>query len=519
MNRCWFTIDNSGFKARHANRPLGHLVREAVSNAFDSAGAKTVRVTLDPGIVSVRDDGDGVSDVSLLTTVFMTSKQDSHLKRGRKGLGIKEFISAGESATISTSSGTVMFNNDGTRHDGPPTVTSGTEVTVHNSEWDGQKLDEAEAYLSGFEPPPGIQYFVNGSEIKHRETDLVIESVCLDTVVFKNDVQTSHYEHTKLILRKRRSGENTSTLFEMGIPVCTITCPWHVDVQQRIPLNDMRDAVSSTYWLNKMYAVVLNEKIEFLKKSDLQAAWVIDSLSSVSSNTKRAYAKKIVGDMACRKSPSAESNRIAKANGMTVVNTEDMPYQVASALEDVLPTAAAVAEEIEKARVPVVNLQANLENVRQVVLYEHLFKSVLQREIKVEFVSLPKSHTGDTTTYVQTGPDGIGFNVESDISPEKPFSPKMIAVMTRAIAALSDTPEAIAESAGMLLQTMWDERDTLECIMGDDGAAIARTEAVTGGKLVQVKCTAYNCKNVKLVKPSQAFTTKYCIKHQSTKNK
>ena len=48
-------------------------------------------------------------------------------------------------------------------------------------------------------------------------------------------------------------------LYEMGIPVDTIACPWDVDIMQKIPLGESRDTVKASY-ITKVYTVILNDR-------------------------------------------------------------------------------------------------------------------------------------------------------------------------------------------------------------------------------------------------------------------
>ena len=62
-------------------------------------------------------------------------------------------------------------------------------------------------------------------------------------------------------------------LYEMGIPVQTIECPWDVDVMQKIPMSQRRNAVSEAY-LNRIYAEVLNVGHGKLKPEEFGSQWV-----------------------------------------------------------------------------------------------------------------------------------------------------------------------------------------------------------------------------------------------------
>src|SRR5271157_6303290 len=98
----WFDISNEGWRRLNVGRPLGALLREAVQNAFDN-DVNRVSIQIAPDRIVIEDDGrGGFADERLVYTVFLTDKNDSPVKRGRKGRGLKELISAMDSATVET---------------------------------------------------------------------------------------------------------------------------------------------------------------------------------------------------------------------------------------------------------------------------------------------------------------------------------------------------------------------------------------------------------------------------------
>ena len=62
-------------------------------------------------------------------------------------------------------------------------------------------------------------------------------------------------------------------LYEMGIPVQAIDCPWDVDVMQKIPMGQQRNAVSEAY-LNRIYAEALNATHGTLAQEEFGSQWV-----------------------------------------------------------------------------------------------------------------------------------------------------------------------------------------------------------------------------------------------------
>ncbi len=69
--------------------------------------------------------------------------------------------------------------------------------------------------------------------------------------------------------------DETPTIYEMGIPVAAVEwgMPFHVDVQQRVPMNPNRDAVSSGYPL-KLHVACLPVLLEHMDEATLKQDWV-----------------------------------------------------------------------------------------------------------------------------------------------------------------------------------------------------------------------------------------------------
>ena len=93
----WFDISNKGWTRMNAGRPPYELVRELVQNVLDEDFRKAslnFGVKGNDFVITIEDDVvAGIFDSELITTVFMTGKEDCHLKRGRKGRGLKELLS------------------------------------------------------------------------------------------------------------------------------------------------------------------------------------------------------------------------------------------------------------------------------------------------------------------------------------------------------------------------------------------------------------------------------------------
>lgn len=70
----------------------------------------------------------------------------------------------------------------------------------------------------------------------------------------------------------------TAFLYELGILVVETGDTYHIDVQQKVPLNMDRDNVTPAY-LGKIRTLVLNHTYHLLRKEDVNDGWVREAVS------------------------------------------------------------------------------------------------------------------------------------------------------------------------------------------------------------------------------------------------
>src|SRR2546423_82381 len=127
MSRQWFDVDKTGLSKQVEEQPKGRLIGELVQNGLDEAGVTQIAVTvvLVPGRpyadLTVEDDSpEGFRDLTHAYTLFAPSyKRDNPEKRGQFNLGEKMVLAVCESASISTTKGTVIFDPDEGRIEQP----------------------------------------------------------------------------------------------------------------------------------------------------------------------------------------------------------------------------------------------------------------------------------------------------------------------------------------------------------------------------------------------------------------
>src|SRR5271170_5031375 len=118
MSSQWFDVSRAGLGKQAEEYSKGRLVGELIANALDEAGVTQIAVTLAlvPGRpladLTVEDDSpEGFRDLSHAYTLFAESyKRGNSAQRGQFNLGEKMVLAVCENASISTTTGTVVFD-------------------------------------------------------------------------------------------------------------------------------------------------------------------------------------------------------------------------------------------------------------------------------------------------------------------------------------------------------------------------------------------------------------------------
>jgi hypothetical protein len=402
----------------HAGRSPSELIREAVANAFDMDDVTEVYVKYDQGLIVIEDNSPtGIGDPDLVTTIFLTGKTDSHTKRGRKGRGLKELIAAAHTATIETVGHTIEFTEGRTVKTNNRLV--GTRVSIYAPTWSADDIRDAFKYLLRFIPPKHIRFFVMSQEIERRNIKCTFTRT-FETQIIEDGIQKDVYKSADVNIVELNGSDDKGWIYEMGIPIQEISTNFHIDVQQRVPLNDNRNNVSSWY-LNNMYAEVLNATISTMSATDLKSEWAITSLSSATNNTRRTFIEKAFGTTKsiAIKSKNARANDLVQQHGVKVVDTSNMPYSVESAVREVVSTADTMADEIEQSTQDVIISQDVADPDGKIVrLTKYLGRQLINMDLDVQFISRDKSVTGHMRRADFTSDTGlIRFNVKANIKP------------------------------------------------------------------------------------------------------
>jgi hypothetical protein len=320
-----FEVSTEGMRELQSGREPWQLAKELVSNSWDEAATVCTVVieslTGRTAYLSVYDDGPGFQDIEDAWTLMKhTNKRMNPEIRGRFNIGEKEILSVAQSAKVTTSGRIIEFPKSGGRsvRKARGKETKGTLVEVWVS-WGKNQVKVAEEKLRELLTPPGVDYTINGTRVDPQTPHLATEAT-LETVI-------QHGPGAPIVSTRRKAAVeifcnnngHKSKLFEMGIPVQDIECPYSVNVLQKIPLPPNRDTVKDSY-LQDIYTLVLNAAADEVQ--DAAAGWVRAAIEDKDASPEaiKAVIRKRYGDKVVLWSANGRSNDAALAAGYELVN-------------------------------------------------------------------------------------------------------------------------------------------------------------------------------------------------------
>jgi hypothetical protein len=362
----WLAISTEGFAQQNAARPKEHLVKELVQNALDAlpetgggVSLSTQKVVDENAIwITCVDTGEGVADMDNLRTVFWTSKQDSHLKRGRMGRGFKELLCLALEAEVRSRGKIALFSEKNGEKDfeiKEGTNIPGTEIRM-KMPWDHEETRATlKSYFQQLLPPPGVEVMIEGVDIPHRAPARIVEAT-LTTESFREGRWVKPSTKTRIELVALKAGEKEGMIYEMGIPICPVewTAGYHANILQRVPMNPNRDAVMSGYPA-KIHRACLPALLPELEDEAIRESWVGEAASHCGDKKiQQEVLGKAFGDNLARSVPGfgkfdhdADAREHAKA---TVLDTKQLCGGFREMARALLPTSREVAEEARAAQ-------------------------------------------------------------------------------------------------------------------------------------------------------------------------
>jgi hypothetical protein len=404
----WFDISNDGWRRMNAGRPPYELIKELIQNVLDEdfkTASLNYKMIDDDFVVSVEDDVEnGIINSALITTVFLTGKEESHLKRGRKGRGLKEFLSVCYKATVETVGKTINFCKDGKRIEYTNNRSCGTKLTAYikGEGWDKKAIREINKYVKNVILYNGNEFKVNGKCIEKR-SPMTAANATLTTQIIEGGIQRDVHKETVVDIYERNKGSK-GLLFEMGIPVVYTDIPFDIDIHQRIPMNDNRNDVDSRY-IDTLKIVVVKQISAVLTKRDL-LGWALsgnDCIWNLPHSVRTDLTYIIMGGSSNTVlSSNKRYDDKAKQKGKEVFDTAGMNYRVREMMGRVVGTSEAVIKRIEQNTDPV-NVILTEEERHFCKVHTEIAKKGLKKSIEFTVVEKDADTEGNWTEAFHSG--------------------------------------------------------------------------------------------------------------------
>ncbi len=320
--KTWFEVDKAGLRALQAGKSKTFIINELVQNAWDQ-NIKYCFVTIRSlnnylvEIVVADDDPNGFSDLTHAYTLFAnTSKRHDPSKRGRFNLGEKQVLSICDSAVVTTTKGTITFDERG-RTESLDCTEAGSIIQLFLKA-SREEVKELIAHAKSLLVPEGIEYQVNTDTIKPKPIFSSFE-VKLNTELLQDEIMREVTRTTKVNLLE---SDGDSYIFEMGIPVMKTDCCWHIDIQQKIPLAVDRQTIKNSY-LKDLYMKIVNNIYKDIPESDISSIWVRTGCKhkNISKNALKYIIQQRCGEKALIGNPfDAIATDEAISHGYNIIN-------------------------------------------------------------------------------------------------------------------------------------------------------------------------------------------------------
>ena len=339
----WIDVDLDGFGQLMASRPKVAIIHDLLQNVFDenasiaSVGLKSIDD--EHASLIVEDDcPEGFADLTDAYTMYQPSKKKGDpTKRGRFNEGEKFVLSQCVKASISTTTGSVFFDERGR------TVTSDRRKS--GSVFSGvvrlnrNEVTDILREINNVLVPDGFTVTINGFVIEGREPIKQIMGISLPTLRMDEKGQmkpTRRNTCVNIVAAETGVGgiHQQPYLYEMGIPVVEIDTPWHINVDQKVPLNRDRDNVTPAY-RRALLSAVLEETHNLLDREETSAVWVTDAVPGANEDTVVSVMDTRHGQGWVIGTPTdREADKNAIAHGKQVVNGGTYSRDVWTAIKE-----------------------------------------------------------------------------------------------------------------------------------------------------------------------------------------
>jgi len=324
----WFEVDKEGLRKLQEGKSKTYIIRELVQNAWDeNISSCSIDISQSGSTIQiiVKDDSpEGFRDIRHAYTLYAdTYKRADISKRGRFNLGEKQVFAICDKIRLTTTKGTIIFNETGRQEDTSQKTSKGTEIFL----WlkgTALEAEEMEKYGRALLVPKGIKYKVNGELVKYKEPDHIF-SASLSTETIVNDIYKRITRKTEIYAYE--SFYTESYLYEMGIPICKIDSDYSLNVMQKVPLGMDRETVPQPY-LRQLFAHLLNAVHEEIPAESASETWVRIALQDKhipKAETIKDIITKRFGEKAC-KFTATDPNSVDEAisHGYNIIHGSEM---------------------------------------------------------------------------------------------------------------------------------------------------------------------------------------------------
>lgn len=279
----WFEVDKTGLSKILERRGKSFVVFELIQNAWDQNVTavdvlfERIKGTQAVKLVVIDDDPNGFEDLAHAFTLFAESnKKDDPTKRGRFNIGEKLVLACCEEAQVLTTSGGVRFTKNGLRKTLRKKTEKGSEFSAVIKMTKSQ-YDEVCESVDRLIPPRNIVTKFNGRILKADKPVTTFEASLPTEICDKEGNLKRSVRKTRVNIYKVKEGK-TAFIYEMGIPVVETGDTYHVDIQQKVPLNMDRDNVTPAY-LKAVRTLVFNNTYDLLREEDVNRTWAREAIS------------------------------------------------------------------------------------------------------------------------------------------------------------------------------------------------------------------------------------------------
>ena len=324
----WFEVDRAGLAQILKRKGIEFAIFELVQNAWDERAVTQVDVKLQADgqrgrcTLEVRDDApDGFANLRHAYTLFAESAKKANAEqRGRFNLGEKLVLSLCDWASIMTTTGTVVFGQNGRSIKQSHKTAFGSlfEACIRMTQKEMAQVEQAVKRLIA---PAGINTTFNGVALEARVPAYQFEASLPTEIADEEGALRKAWRKCVVNCYPVRDGE-TASIYEMGIPVVDHDCAWHVDVMQKVPLTLDRENVTGRF-LNVLRTAVFNETHKSLDTEAVNHEWAQIAIESDDAKPEAVvdYMTKRFGENRASYDPNdAEANNQAVAHGYTIVH-------------------------------------------------------------------------------------------------------------------------------------------------------------------------------------------------------